>query len=388
MIRFLDAGESHGKGIAVIVEGIPYGVPFNAVRAEQELARRRLGHGRGPRMSLEKDRVEILSGVRHGKTLGSPVCMLVWNAEWEKWKEIMEPGEREGGEEPLTAPRPGHADLPGCIKYGTRDVRDILERASARETVGRVCAGALSKALLEQFGIRIASHVIRIGKVAAKKREFGSFQEIEAADHDAVRCLDIEASPLMARQVDDAYARGDTLGGVFEVWAFGLPVGLGSHVHWDRRLDARLAMAIMSIQGVKGVEIGDGFALAGSWGSESLDLPVEGERSWRRETNRAGGVEGGISNGMPLVVRGAMKPIPTLKKGVRTRDLLTGLPVVSLRERSDVCAVPAAAVVAESMVALVLADALMEVIGGDNLEDMKARYAEMRKRQAAFFPAE
>lgn len=386
MLRFLDAGESHGRGIAVIIEGLPYGVPFSAERAEEELRRRRLGYGRGPRMALEKDMVEIISGVRLGKTLGSPVCMLVRNAEWEKWKEIMDPDKRTDAFEPVTTPRPGHADLPGCIKYGTKDVRDILERASARETVGRVCAGALAKSLLEQFGIMIGSHVVRIGSVAAEKREFSDYREIELADDDPVRCLDKDASHRMMKEIDEVNSRGDTLGGVFEVWAFGLPMGLGSHVHWDRRLDARLAMAVMSIQGIKGVEIGDGFSLSESRGSQSLDLFDEDEGSWMRRTNRSGGVEGGMSNGMPLVVRGAMKPIPTLRNGVQTRDLETGRITVSLRERSDVCAVPAAAVVAESMVALVIADALMEIVGCDNLEAMRRRYDALLETRKELFP--
>ncbi|MEJ5185515.1 MAG: chorismate synthase [Candidatus Geothermincolales bacterium] len=386
MLRFLDAGESHGKGIAVIIEGLPYGVPFSAERAEEELRRRRLGYGRGPRMALEKDKVEIMSGVRHGKTLGSPVCMLVRNAEWDKWKEVMDPDKRTYAYEPVTTPRPGHADLPGCIKYGTKDVRDILERASARETVGRVCAGALAKSLLEQFGIMIGSHVVRIGSVSAAKRELRDYREVELADDDPVRCLDKDVSHRMMREIDEANSSGDTLGGVFEVWAFGLPMGLGSHVHWDRRLDARLAMAVMSIQGIKGVEIGDGFSLSESRGSQSLDLFDEDEGSWTRRTNRSGGVEGGMSNGMPLVVRGAMKPIPTLRNGVQTRDLETGRKTVSLRERSDVCAVPAAAVVAESMVALVIADALMEIVGCDNLEAMRRRYDALLETRKELFP--
>lgn len=385
MIRFLDAGESHGKGITVIVEGIPYGVPFGSRRVEDELRRRRMGYGRSPRMSFEKDRVEILSGTRHGITLGSPVCMLVWNTEWEKWKDVMDPEERISGVEPITAPRPGHADLPGCVKYGTKDVRDILERASARETVGRVCAGALAKAFLERFRIKIGSHVLRIGKVAAKRPQLLEYHQIMQADQDPMRCLDRDASALMMKLVDEAIEKGDSLGGVFEVWAFGLPVGLGSHVHWDRRLDARLAMAVMSIQGVKGVEIGDGFALAECWGCDSLDLLLEEEGSLRRVTNRAGGLEGGISNGMPLVIRGAMKPIPTLRKGVKTRDMVTGAITWALRERADVCAVPAAAVVAESMVAIVLADSLMEKIGGDSLQEMEERYELLLRKQDGFF---
>lgn len=385
MLRFLDAGESHGKGMVTIVEGLPYGIPLSAEEIERELARRRLGYGRGARMDLEKDMVDIISGVREGATLGSPVAMLVKNAEYDKWSKTMRTeGERKG--EGMTNLRPGHADLAGAIKYGTRDLRDILERASARETVGRVCAGALAKIMLECLGICVQSHILGIGSIKAEAAgEIPGLEEIKRADDDPMRCLDSLTSVRMRDEIDQARQRGDTLGGVFEVIAYGLPAGLGSHVHWDRRLDARLAAAVMSIQAIKGVEIGDGFALAGMRGSEAVDTICHKQgRGYFRRANHAGGLEGGMTNGELLLVRGAMKPIPTLASPPDSLDLETKKRVKAAVERADICAVPAAAVIAESAVAFVIADALMEKTGGDNLGEIKQRYEIMRQQQAEF----
>lgn len=385
MLRFLDAGESHGAGMLAIVEGMPMGVPVSREFLQAELARRRLGYGRGPRMTLEKDEVEILGGVRGGRTLGSPVAVLVRNAEYQKWIKVMSPyGEVEA--QPLTRPRPGHADLAGALKYGTKDIRDILERSSARETVGRVCAGALAKSLLACFDIHVHSHVLQVGEArvtaagVAPRRE-----DVAAADEDPMRCLDREASLRMREEVERARREGDSLGGVFEVVAYGIPPGLGSHVHWDRRLDGRLAAAVMSIQGIKGVEIGEGFLLAGMRGSRASDpIHHSRRRGFYRRTNRAGGLEGGITNGEPVVVRAAMKPIPTLASPLETVDLVTKERVPAAVERADVCAVPAAAVIAESAVAFVLADSLLEKLGGDSLEELEGRFRDLKRRYKAF----
>ncbi|RJP30346.1 MAG: chorismate synthase [Actinobacteria bacterium] len=379
MLRFLDAGESHGKGMVTIVEGIPLGVALNASSIEAELARRRLGYGRSARMSLEADRVEIWSGVRYGSTLGSPIAMLVANRESGEFMRV----EREGVVEPLTAPRPGHADLPGALKYGTGDIRDILERASARETVGRVCAGAVAKRLLLEMDIRVLSHVTAVGGIT---REGGlrapGLEEIAAADEDPMRCLDAEASLRMRKEIDRAREEGDSLGGTFEVVAYGLPAGLGSHVHWDRRLDARLAAAVMSIQAIKGVEIGSGFRLASMRGSQAMDTIHHGPgRGYFRGSNHAGGLEGGMTNSEPLVIRAAMKPIPTLASGLESVDLISKEKVEGVVERADTCAVPAAGVIAEAMVAFVVADALLEKTGGDSLREVKGRYKEILAAQ-------
>jgi chorismate synthase len=385
MLRFLDAGESHGKGIATIVEGLPYGIPIRAGEIESELNRRRLGYGRSGRMGLEKDVVEVFSGVRLGVTLGSPLTMLVRNAEYEKWYEAMRAdGERKGGD--MTRPRPGHADLAGALKYGTRDVRDILERASARETVGRVCAGAVAKRLLGFLDVYIYSHVLAVGGIKAESAVVTpGLEEIKRADEDPMRCLDAAASGRMREEVDLAREQGDSLGGVFEVIAYGLPAGIGSHVHWDRRLDARLAASVTAIQAIKGVEFGDGFALAGMRGSQAVDsISHEEGRGFFHPTNHAGGLEGGMTNGETLVVRAAMKPIPTLASPLDCVDLVTKEKVKAAVERADSCAVPAAAVVAESAVAFVLADALLEKLGGDNLEGIQARYKKMLREQADF----
>lgn len=385
MLRFLDAGESHGMGVVTIVEGMPMGIPVRVEFLESELARRRMGYGRGARMGLERDKVEILSGVRGGRTLGSPVSLLVRNAEYRKWLKVMPvSGEVQG--EPLTAPRPGHADLPGALKYGTRDVRDVLERSSARETVGRVCAGALAKSLLACFGIEVFSHVLQVGETRVPEKEtIPNRKEMASADADPVRCLHPEISLRMREEIDRARRDGDSLGGVFEVVAYGVPVGLGSHVHWDRRLDARLAAAVMGIQGIKGVEIGEGFRLAGLRGSLAADpIYYSRRKGFYRRSNRAGGLEGGMTNGEPVVLRAAMKPIPTLRNPLETVDLVSKERTTAAVERSDVCAVPAAAVIAEAAVAFVLADALLEKLGGDNLEELERRFRDLRRRLRAF----
>lgn len=384
-MRFLDAGESHGMGVVTIVEGMPMGIPVRVEFLESELARRRMGYGRGARMGLERDKVEILSGVRGGRTLGSPVSLLVRNAEYRKWLKVMPvSGEVQG--EPLTAPRPGHADLPGALKYGTRDVRDVLERSSARETVGRVCAGALAKSLLACFGIEVFSHVLQVGETRVPEKEtIPNRKEMASADADPVRCLHPEISLRMREEIDRARRDGDSLGGVFEVVAYGVPVGLGSHVHWDRRLDARLAAAVMGIQGIKGVEIGEGFRLAGLRGSLAADpIYYSRRKGFYRRSNRAGGLEGGMTNGEPVVLRAAMKPIPTLRNPLETVDLVSKERTTAAVERSDVCAVPAAAVIAEAAVAFVLADALLEKLGGDNLEELERRFRDLRRRLRAF----
>ncbi len=385
MLRFLDAGESHGAGIISVVEGLPMGIPVSREFIESELARRRLGYGRGPRMTLERDEVEVLSGVRGGLTLGSPVAMLVRNAEHRKWMKVMSAfGDVEA--EPLTRPRPGHADLVGALKYGTRDIRNILERSSARETVGRVCAGALAKSLLSCLGIHVHSHVLQVGEVRVSERKsLPSREEMAVSDGDPLRCLETEASKRMREEVDRARREGDSLGGVFEVVAYGVPAGLGSHVHWDRRLDSRLAAAVMSIQGIKGVEIGEGFRLAGIKGSEAADhICHSRRRGFYRPTNRAGGLEGGMTNGEPVVVRAAMKPIPTLASPLESVDLVSKDRVTAAVERSDVCAVPAAAVIAEAVVAFVIADAMLEKLGGDSLEEIRERYRVLVRRHRTF----
>jgi chorismate synthase len=385
MLRFLDAGESHGKGIITIIEGLPLGIPVSTAEIDLELKRRRLGYGRGARMQLESDRVVLMSGVRYGLTLGSPVAVQVMNAEYDKWKKTMsvEGGERERA---LTMLRPGHADLAGALKYGTRDVRDVLERASARETVGRVCAGALAKRLLGELGVEIGSHVMTVGGIRASgEGNVPPREKVLSVDENPLRCLDEEASKRMQEEIDIMREKGDSLGGIFEVVVYGLPAGLGSHVHWDRRLDARIAAAVMSIQAVKGVEIGDGFKLTEMRGSESADvISHNDQRGFYHLSNHAGGLEGGMSNGEEIVVRAAMKPIPTLANPLDSIDLVSKEKVKAAVERADVCAVPAAAVIAEAMVAFVLADALLKKTGGDNMEEIRSRYEAIVAGQIEF----
>jgi chorismate synthase len=380
MLRYLTAGESHGRALVAVLEGLPAGVPLTTAEIARELARRRLGYGRGKRMRFEQDRLEVLGGLRHGRTLGSPLAIRIDNSEWPKWTEVMAPdpvddpeAARGGRGAPLTRPRPGHADLTGMQKYGFDEARPVLERASARETAARVAAGAAAKALLGQVGVAVLSHVVRLGPVATRSRAVPGPGDLEEIDASPVRCLDGEAEGRMTAAVDAARAAGDTLGGVFEVVAHGLPPGLGSYVHWDRKLDARLAGALMSIQAIKGVEVGDGFAGAARPGSRAHDAIVPGARpgTLRRRTGRAGGIEGGMSTGEVLRVRAAMKPLSTLVRALDTVDVATGARAKAVVQRSDVTAVPAAAVVGESAVALVLADALLEKTGGDSLAEVR-----------------
>lgn len=372
MLRFLTAGESHGPALTVIVEGLPAGLPILVEEVASELARRRLGYGRGPRMRFERDDVEINGGVRHGRTLGSPVSMVIHNTEWPKWQEEMSaaPGVTA---KPLRQPRPGHADLVGMQKYGFDDARDVLERASARETAARVAAGALAKALLAQLGTSVLSHVIQLGAVRAPGEPRPTPDDLERVDDSSVRCFDPEAEDEMVAAVKAAAKVGDSLGGVVEVLGYGVPPGLGSHVHWDRKIDGLLAQALMSIQAMKGVEIGDGFAVSGLPGSQAHDeiLWDADAREYRRASDRAGGTEGGMTTGELLVARVAMKPLATLNRPVlRTVDTETKAETVSFKERTDVTAVPAAGVVAETMVALVLANEAMRKFGGDSLDEL------------------
>lgn len=378
MLRFLTAGESHGPGLVAIVEGLPKGLQVDVDGLAVELRRRRHGYGRGARMAIEQDEIEFLGGVRHGATLGSPVAVLIRNTEWPKWERVMSPGVGDAGNE-VTRPRPGHADLAGMLKYDTEDARDILERASARETAARTAVGYLAKRLLVECGVDIVSHVVSIGQVTAKTL-LATPADAPAIDADPVRCLDPQASTEMIAAIDKARDEKDTLGGVFEVVAHGIPIGVGSHVHYDRRLDMLVAGALMSIPAIKGVEVGDGFDVAASAGSAAHDeiVRVEGEIS--RETNRAGGIEGGMSNGQPVRVRAAMKPISTLMQPLKTVDMATGEPDQAVRERSDVCAVPAAAVVGEQVLAFVLATEMLRKFGGDTLGDLTAALTAYRAR--------
>jgi len=372
-LRFVTAGESHGPGLTAIVEGLPAGLELRPEDIDRDLARRQLGHGRGGRMKIEKDRAAVVAGVRHGRTLGSPVALRVDNRDYRNWEERMNPWPVDAEVAEVHLPRPGHADLPGLLKYGHTDVRNVLERASARETAARVAAGALAKALLRDLGVVVLSHVTRIGSVTAPERHDLRPEYFEGVDESPVRCLDEEASAAMVAEIDTTRKANESLGGVFEVIAFGLVPGIGSHISWEERLDGRLAGAIMSIQAMKGVGIGDGFDLAGRVGSQAHDEIFWSEQQgYFRETNRAGGVEGGMTNGDPVVVRAAMKPLPTLTKPLRSVDIATKEPAAALRERTDSCTVPAAGVVGEAMVALVLAAAYREKLGGDHIDDTRA----------------
>jgi len=373
VLRYLTAGESHGRALVVIVEGLPAGLPITTAEIQVELGRRRLGYGRGPRMRFEQDELTILGGVRHGRTLGSPVAIEIGNSEWQKkWTEEMSPDPGQTAS-PLTQPRPGHADLAGMQKYGFTDARDVLERASARETAARVAAGTLAKALLRQLDVEVLSHVIQMGPVAAKSTARPTPADLEEVDASEVRCFDGDAEQAMIDEIKATAKAGDSLGGIVEVLGYGVPVGLGSHVHWDRKLDSLLAQALMSIQAVKGVEIGDGFEVASRRGSDAHD-PItwdEDDARYRRESTLAGGVEGGMSTGGLLVARAAMKPLASLNRPtLRTVDTVTKEETVSFKERTDVTAVPAMGVVAETMVALVLATEALRKFGGDSLSEV------------------
>jgi chorismate synthase len=372
-LRFTTAGESHGPGLTAVLEGLPAGLELAPEDIDRDLARRQLGHGRGGRMKIEKDRAEVRAGVRHGRTLGSPVAMWIENRDYANWEERMNPWPVEAEVAEVHLPRPGHADLAGVQKYGLTDVRNVLERASARETAARVACGALAKVLLRSFGVEVRSRVVQIGSVRAPEGEPAGPASFDGVDESPVRCLDPDASRAMVAEIDSARKANESLGGVFEVWAFGLVPGLGSHISWDARLDGALAQAIMSIQAMKGVSIGDGFTVAGLPGSQAHDeIFFSEERGYHRETNRAGGLEGGMTTGEPLIVRGAMKPLPTLTKPLRSVDTATKEPAQALRERTDSCTVPAAGVVGEAMVALVLGSAYREKFGGDHLDDAVA----------------
>lgn len=378
MVRWLTAGESHGQALVAIIEGLPAGIAVTSADVQRDLARRRLGYGRGARMKFEQDAVRILGGVRHGSTLGGPIAIEVGNSEWPKWEQVMsaDPVDPDVIAEmarnaPLTRPRPGHADLVGMQKYGFDDARPILERASARETAARVALGAVARAFLAEVGgITVLSHVVRIGS-AESSGALPTFADLEAIDASPVRAFDAAAAEAMEAEITAAHRDGDTLGGVVEVVVHGLPPGLGSHVHWDRRLDARLAAALMGIQAIKGVEVGDGFDLAAIRGSLAQDEIVEVDGTIRRTSGKSGGTEGGMSTGEVLRVRAAMKPISTIPRALRTVDVATREAAPAINQRSDVCAVPAAGVVAEAMVALTLADAVMEKFGGDSLTETR-----------------
>jgi len=373
-VRFTTAGESHGRGLVGVLEGIPAGLPLTATIVNGDLKRRMAGYGRGARMKIEADEIEWLSGVRAGETIGAPIAMLIWNRDWTHWQDVMAPEAATPGEErrrKVTRPRPGHADLTGSLKFDRSDARDILERANARETVARVACGAVCRALLGHLGVEIGSHVVELGGVVATPRVPLPRPLNQAADQSPVRCLDPDAEREMIARIDAAKAAGDTLGGVVEVVAFGLPVGLGSHAAWDTKLDGRLAQAIMSIPAVKGVALGLGFEAARRRGSEVHDEILPG---FVRATNRAGGTEGGMTTGEPLVVRAAMKPISTLMSPLATVDLASGAVAQAQSERSDVTAVPAMGVIAEAMTALVLTQAAIEKFGGDSLGEMKRNY--------------
>jgi chorismate synthase len=380
-LRMITAGESHGPGLTCIIDGLPAGLELQRDALDRDLARRQLGHGRGGRMKIEKDRVEVTGGVRHGRTLGSPIALQVVNRDYANWEERMNPWPVEASTAEVHLPRPGHADLVGTQKYGLNDVRDILERASARETAARVAGGAVAKAFLQALGVRVFSHVIQITGVSAPRRDELTPEDFATVDDSPVRCLDPEATQAMVAEIDRLRKANESLGGVFEVRAFGLVPGLGSHVSWDARLDGRLAQAMLSIQAIKAVSIGDGFEVAGLPGSQAHDeIFYDEERGYFRNTNRAGGVEGGMTTGAPLVVRGSMKPLPTLTKPLRSVDISTHEPAEALRERTDSCTVPAAGVVGEAMVAFVLADAYRQKFGGDHIDDVRAALAAYKER--------
>lgn len=382
-LRLITAGESHGPGLTCILEGMPAGLRLDRDALGRDLARRQLGHGRGGRMKIERDQIEVMGGVRHGRTLGGPVALQVVNRDYANWEERMNPWPVEASTPEVHLPRPGHADLVGTQKYGLSDVRDILERASARETAARVAGGAVAKAFLRELGVEVLSHVIQITGVKAPRRDDLTPSDFERVDESPVRCLDPEATKAMVAEIDRLRKENESLGGVFEVRAFGLVPGLGSHTSWEERLDGRLGQAILAIQAIKAVSIGDGAEVAGVPGSQAHDeIFYADDRGYYRETNRAGGLEGGMTTGQPLVLRGSMKPLPTLTKPLRSVDIATHEPAEALRERTDSCTVPAAGVVAEAMVAFVLAGAYRTKFGGDHMDDVRAALKAYEERIA------
>lgn len=382
MLRFLTAGESHGPGLVAVVEGLPAGVEVSPEGLAAELARRRMGYGRSRRMQIERDELEILGGVRFGRTLGGPVAVVIRNTEWPRWQEEMNPVEGQAARR-LTAPRPGHADLAGMLKYGTHDARDILERSSARETAARTVVGHLAKQLLRPLGVSVISHVVSIGDVVASGPTPGP-HDLDAIDASPVRTFDRSAEKAMVEAIDRAHQDRDTLGGTVEVLAFGVPAGIGSHVHWDRKLDGLLAGALMSIQGIKAVEVGDGFASSARRGSQAHDEIGYADGGFVRATDRAGGIEGGISTGQAVRVRAVMKPLSTLMRPLPTVDVVTKEPESAFRERSDVCSVPAAGVVAEQMAAFVIATEMQRKFGGDTVDELTEAVAGYRRHLAEF----
>lgn len=382
-LRYITAGESHGKALSGILEGIPSGLLLSSDEIDRDLKRRQGGYGRGGRMKIESDHAEILSGVRWGKTLGSPITLLIENRDFKNWADGMSSDPAfDGSVLPVTKPRPGHADLAGAIKYDHHDVRNILERSSARETAMRAALGAIAKKFLSEFNINIGSFVVRIGKIEMQDTVYGMqdakdlLSFFEKAERSPVRCPDGKASIRMVKLIDKAIKEGNSLGGIFKVFVVGAPIGLGSHIQWDRKLDGRLARALMSIQAIKGVEIGLGFDMGKRSGSEVMDeiFYNQGAGNFNRKTNNSGGIEGGMTNGMPIILRAAMKPIPTLRKPLRSVDIVTKTPIKAAYERSDICAVPAAAVVGEAMVALTIAEAFLEKFGGDNMTETRRNY--------------
>jgi chorismate synthase len=387
-MRYITAGESHGPQLTAVLEGVPAGLPLLKEHIDEELARRQKGYGRGRRMQIEKDEVKILSGVRHGKTLGSPITLVVENRDWKHWTNIMsiEPLETEEVKRKVTRPRPGHADLNGAIKYGHRDMRNVLERSSARETTARVAAGAVAKRILAELGIQVAGHVLEIGGVRAQSPAYESLEQLQSVtEQSPVRCFDEEAAVKMMEAIDQAKANGDSVGGIVEVIVEGVPAGVGSYVHYDRKLDAKIAAAMVSINAFKGVEIGIGFEAARLPGSAVHDeITWDREAGFRRRTNRAGGFEGGMTTGMPIVVRGVMKPIPTLYKPLESVDIETKEPFAASIERSDSCAVPAASVVAEAVVAWEIATAIVDQFGQDRMDLIQANVEQMRRYAREF----
>jgi chorismate synthase len=382
-LRLITAGESHGPGLTCILEGMPAGLTLERDQINRDLARRQLGHGRGGRMKIERDQAEVTGGVRHGRTLGGPIALQVTNRDYANWEERMNPWPVDAAVAEVHLPRPGHADLVGTQKYGLTDVRNVLERASARETAARVAGGAVAKAFLKELGVEVFSHVIQITSVHAPRKEDLTPQDFANVDESPVRCLDPEATKSMVAEIDRLRKANESLGGVFEVRAFGLVPGLGSHVSWEERLDGRLGQAILSIQAIKAVSIGDGTEVAGLPGSQAHDEIFYDDRDgYYRQTNRSGGVEGGMTTGAPLVVRASMKPLPTLTKPLRSVDIATHEPAEALRERTDSCTVPAAGVVGEAMVAFVLADAYRRKFGGDHIDDVRGSLRAYEERIA------